>query len=373
MISVAPETEHRIRQLIDLSLDGLATMRNDDGLFCEKMVVADSSVRSGISLRYSLISLIGLVRAENHGYPPPVDLHDLWNLLIKRLDTCRENAGDLGLFLWANTILERDSQHIIIDRLQKLLDTPNHFRRIDGMERSWVLCGLSIAGDNGSIEAKGLLDRLLPAVITTTISPSGLFYHTIANHWRKRYPNFATQVYCTYAFTLLGQLKSDDQLIRIAKRAADQVCRLQLSNGAWPWIFDARRGNVVERYQTYSVHQDAMAPMMLLPLYSITKDERLLQHVLSGLNWIYNNELGVSLVDHNHQLILRSIRRKTVGKLFLYVNTFSHRFLGSRRIDNHKWIEINNVCCPYHLGWILEAWCQRFPKESAPQNELDHV
>ena len=68
---------------------------------------------------------------------------------------------------------------------------------------------------------------------------------------------------------------------------------MQLPDGGWPWLFDAERGTVVERYEVYSVHQDAMAPMGLFELSEATGDPRYRDAAVRGLAWIHgDNELG---------------------------------------------------------------------------------
>ena len=77
-----------------------------------------------------------------------------------------------------------------------------------------------------------------------------------------------------------------------------------------PWLYDAERGTVVERYEVYSVHQDAMAPMAFIELWEASGDTRYLDAVARGLRWIHGrNELGADMVDRENGLVLRSIRR----------------------------------------------------------------
>ena len=66
---------------------------------------------------------------------------------------------------------------------------------------------------------------------------------------------------------------------------------------------------MVERYEIYSVHQDAMAPMGLFELTEATGDPRYRDAATRGLAWIHGaNELGLDMVDRENQLVLRSIR-----------------------------------------------------------------
>ena len=137
--------------------------------------------------------------------------------------------------------------------------------------------------------------------------------------------------------------------------------RLQRDDGGWPWLFDADRGRTVEPYQIYSVHQDAMAPMGLFECYEASDDERYRMAAVRGVDWIYGkNVLGQPMLDHNRQLIYRSIaRRPPWNRAMLYLNSAAAYANASFGADWRHGLELRRSDRPYHLGWILEAWCGR--------------
>jgi hypothetical protein len=153
----------------------------------------------------------------------------------------------------------------------------------------------------------------------------------------------------------------DVEALERAQEIADTLIALQRRDGGWPWLFDAHRQCVVEPYAIYSVHQDAMAPMALLELYEATGNQGYRRAATRGLDWIYGrNDLDQPLLNEDAGIVYRSIRRRTPwdhGMRYLNVTTACLRApLGARW--KHKLL-INPTDRPYHLGWVLEAWCGR--------------
>jgi uncharacterized protein YyaL (SSP411 family) len=188
---------------------------------------------------------------------------------------------------------------------------------------------------------------------------SGLLRHGGSGR-RARFPNFATQIYGVLALTIAAKQGVDDRALRAARRAADRVIALQLEDGGWPWLFDAERGRVVERYEVYSVHQHAMAPMGLLELHELTGEDGYRAAAVRGLPWIHGqNELGADMVRRDEGIVLRSIRRRRpLDRAAIYAKTAAA--LAGVAVDRPaRFLELNETCRPYELGWLLEAWAGR--------------
>ena len=143
---------------------------------------------------------------------------------------------------------------------------------------------------------------------------------------------------------------------------ADRLLELQLADGGWPWLYDADRGLVVEPYEVFSVHQHGMAPMALLELARsrVTPVRR-------------RRPPRPRLAPRQERPRDRDGRRSASGDDLpldpapAAVEPHSRSPLNlacsaagapaaaraSRRL------ELNAVCRPYELGWLLEAWAGR--------------
>ena len=101
-------------------------------------------------------------------------------------------------------------------------------------------------------------------------SPAGLWAHVLPARsqprWRAHVGSFADQVYPLQALARAARLTGSPDALDAANRTAARICSLQGAAGQWWWHYDSRNGQVVEPYPVYSVHQHAMAPMVLLDL-----------------------------------------------------------------------------------------------------------
>ena len=341
----------RVEELQRFALDRLPSMRLPDGMFCHEVVAPDLAPQ-GRSLRYTLICLLGLQRAARAGLETAIDTGELLAAAMERIDSDGVTAGDLGLLLWADARAGAHSIDAIAYRLHSRIGSG--MPDLEGLELSWILIGAAEAGA-GAIK-QAALDHQLRRADT----PSGLFAHRDEGR-RARFPNFATQIYGVLALTIASRLGARDEALTAARRAADRLLELQRPNGGWPWIFDIRTGRVVEPFEVYSVHQDAMAPMALLELTKISGDPRYAEAAIRGLDWIFGeNELGRPMLDRDAGVLYRSIRRrKPLDRALLYANTALASAHLPGLAQRGGGLELNPTDRPYHLGWVLEAWAGR--------------
>jgi hypothetical protein len=351
---------------VRFALEALPSMQLGDGSFCHEVVRGDPDPR-GRSLRYTAIVLLGLLRAERRGRGHPFDTAGLKSLLIDQLDAPEITPGDVGLLLWADARSGTEATERLMNALRRALGR-SCFDGLEGLEVAWIATGLAethLRLERSEVDP--LLAGAVRQLLERSTSPSGLLLHRGSGS-RRRFPNFATQIYGVIALVRIAGILQEPRAAEAARRVGDRLLALQRPNGGWPWIFDAARGTIVEPFEIYSVHQDAMAPMGLFDLSDSTSDPRYREAALRGLDWIWgSNELGRSMLDHDTGMLYRSIRRRRpLDRAVLYANTLGS-YLG--RAPLARWqgpLELNPTDRPYHLGWVLEAWSGREALATSP-------
>jgi hypothetical protein len=354
--------------LVDFAFQVLPTLKQPSGLYCFDRSF-DSPECRGESVRYSLMVLLGLSRAQSSGHPDLAsEIETLSKVCLDRINTFTD--GDFGLALWAETRRESPSTDELVDDTVSRATNDSALATLPGMEIAWLVIGLAHASEHSDRAGVGL-DRVLQHLRQTRLAPSGLAYHTAKAGPRRHLPNFATQIYTVMALTAAARTKRAPWAERAAIELADHLLRLQRPNGGWPWLFHADRAVVVEAYEIYSVHQDAMAPMALLDLTELTGDDRYAAAARAGLDWSTgNNELGVDLLDRDARFAHRSIRRRApFDRVVLAANSAAALAHSPVTWQRDSTLELNATCRPYHLGWILEAWSGRDQLLETPASE----
>ena len=348
---------HGIRELIWMALDILPRLYCPrQRLFCSYQ--KSDGERVGVSARYSLICAIGLHRATQAGYGHPFDLHALYEQAAHGHLT---SAADTGLMLWVGSLIGRKENPEIYRDLTGRLNSRD-ILKMTGMELGLSLSGLvSYGRQGGAGEGLSSAKKLVEFILARCVHPrSHLFYHTGGRTLRRTFPNFASQVYLMHG--LAQYAAEDSRAVQTAINCAESLCSLQRPDGGWPWLYRAS-GSVVEDYEIYSVHQDAMLPMAFLEVGKASSDpHRYREPVVRGLRWLNRaNELQFDMIDRAAHIVHRSIRRRApFHKVALGLNTLCSFFVNHPLFSSSGFpVEINRTDRPYHLGWILYAWCGR--------------
>jgi hypothetical protein len=349
--------------LVELALASLPhyELAGEPGIFCYERRLGDPA-QHGRSLRYTLMALLGLLKAREAGYEPSVSIEAIRAALDVQVDAPELDPGDYGLYLWADARAGRGRGADYVARLDAALAARGGLPARLGMEMGWIVTGLAEhVAAGGDEAAQRLLHRALDQLLGANRAPSGLFRHHGDAGLRRRFPNFATQIYAVLALATVARHGLHDAALPAAQAAADRLLALQLPDGGWPWLFDAERGTVVEPYEVYCVHQHAMAPMGLLELSAVSGDERYARAAVDGLGWIWGaNELRRDMVEPEAHMVLRSIRRRRgADRLSLALRTGASLAGLPTRGARGRLTEVNPTDRPYSMGWILEAWCGR--------------
>jgi len=350
-------------RLVELSLETLPRMLvPEKNLLCRELGVGKMVPRydSEKSARYTIMSLLGILRAERDGHHSGLDVGRIYDALTGSQDGL--TIGDCGLLLWLSHRRNAPNSREILTRIEESTSNLN-WDGIITVELAWLIVGLSAHVCERDGEGDDLCQRIVGYTLDNRSSNSGLFYHK-GSGFRRRFPNFATQIYTLHALSRRARLAKDERCSQRAILLAKALATLQREDGGWPWIYDAAKGLVVEPFEIYSVHQDGMAPMAFHELSEATGFEAS-AIVERGLRWMdKGNALTEDMIDSKSGLIYRSIRRKAPGdRLWLYARTAcSSMGLTLSQRARQQSLEVNRTCRPYHLGWVLEAWCDRKPR-----------
>ena len=346
----------RVEELVSFALDHLEGLRLPSGLYCFDRAERAAAGR-GESVRYSLMALLGYQRARDAGLEVPTDLDALFDTCVERAATF--TAGDCGLALWAAS--RQHDRHVpeLVHELEQRIAAEHALEPLVGMEIAWMVLGLVAVAvsENSSDSAR----RRVVEHFDARRAASGLYYHDGSSRFRRRLPNFATQIYSLMALCALARAGLHDRARAHATTLGDHLLATQLADGGWPWLFDAERVRVVERFEVYTVHQDAMAPMAMLELTHLTGDPRYRDAAVGGLAWSRGeNALHTDLLDIAGGFAHRSIRRRPPWDRLALGTASGGAMAVGRPLELPEFaLEVNRTTRPYHLGWMLEAWAGR--------------
>ena len=221
----------RVRELHGFALDRLPAMRLADGAFCHEVVAPGLEPR-GRSLRYTLISLLGLQRARAAGLEVTVDPGELYELAVDEIDAPEITIGDLGLLLWADAPSGEQ-----VARQGRLPPARQDRRQPAGPRGPRAELGRDRRGRGRRRHPAG---RRARSDSSRASSPRAGCSATSDAGRRARFPNFATQIYGVLALAIAAR-HGREAALAPARRAADRLLELQRQDGGWPWIFDARK------------------------------------------------------------------------------------------------------------------------------------
>ena len=122
--------------------------------------------------------------------------------------------------------------------------------------------------------------------------------------------SFGSIVYFLRSMYEYGEAFGSDTARALFTGGVQQVLTIQGDDGGWPWMIDVRTGRPFDLYPIFTVHQDSMAMLFLLPA------ERegvrgASEAIKRSLEWNFgHNELGARMVlTEPYPWIYRSIER----------------------------------------------------------------
>lgn len=357
-----------VDRLRAIALRGLTGMyRPDQQLFVHHLRRAGGETTpAGESVRYTAIVLIALANEPEAtarqvlGDDRPEDVCDR---LLKLNDDARlGNLGDVALIYWAARAIGRPRTDATLRRLAELLA---YSHRHQTVELAWTLAALCEKVESEGVAA--LRNEAARRLVQAYNDRSAIFAHVAGSNrigWRGHVACFADLVYPIHALARYHAVVSAPEVLRIANRCADRMCSLLGSAGQWWWHYDARTGEVIERYPVYAVHQDAMAPMALSALTRAGGNDHSAA-IAKGLAWLERApELDDgSLIDEAAGVIWRKVARRESRKFVRRAQAVAARIHPTLRWPATDTLfpagVVDDECRPYHLGWLLYAWPAR--------------
>lgn len=349
----------QFKSFVDLANRGLTAMYDPDRqLFCHRVQPIDGQMaREGISQRYTVMTLLGLLQAQSAGLEIFFDPKEIFSALTRDLDWI-DNVGDLGLFFWLCAVQEPTWVPEFASRL-RLADALESYSCCDrSMEVAWLLTALAhIRLANVDFECAELAGRTV-SLLSEMQGKSGAFGHlksgtSVASLFRSGIGSFADQVYPIVALSKYATAFGSEEALKRATACAEVICREQGPLGQWWWHYDSDSGKAIGRYPVYSVHQHGMGPMALLALSEAAKLD-FIEPITRSLNWIsQTNELNYDMCDEEAAIIWRSMYQPTLTK---YSNRLAAMVGVSRPAGP---LTVLKECRPYELGWLLYALAAR--------------
>jgi hypothetical protein len=310
--------------------------------------------RMPYAVRYTINTYLGLVEAERHG-----GQIEWLGEVEKRVDRFLAgyeiaNCGDHGLLLVLLSSLDKPTSTtaLSLHRVERALEGGP--AALNMQELAWMLWGTTAWAREP--RAQALADRLFEVIRTRFVHPeSGMPRHSL-RRYRAHTVSFGSVVYFLRAMYEYGETFHDDRARELFARCLDRVLSLQGDDGGWPWLLDVRSARPIDVYPIFSVHQDSMAMLFLLPArerHGIEVDAAIERSIGWNLGC---NELGASLVrDEPCPWFYRSIERaERWPRARRYLRGLGPARGAGGAAGAH--VRFNRECRSYHLGWVLYVW-----------------
>lgn len=310
------------------------------------------------SLRYTINTYLGLSEAQRHGAPIEWlgDVEDRVHEFLALHEHDLSSSADHGLLLvlLAATGPSHPAVGRSLERLERVVSRADEAHSLNMQDLGWMLWGAASWADD--TRATGLAERVFGLIRTRYVSPaSGLPRHSLASY-RPHTVSFGSIVYFLRAMHEYAEAFESNAARDLFTTGVEQVLTLQAPDGAWPWMIDVRSGRPFDLYPIFTVHQDSMAMLFLLPAEreGISGASEAIER---SLRWNFgHNELGAQMVlTEPYPWIYRSIERsERWPRARRFLRGVGPAARGFPPRSGH--IRINRECRSYHLGWVLYAW-----------------
>jgi hypothetical protein len=365
------DTRSRLQELADIALELLPRMLDPETALFSHKTLRDGAryVNKRPNLAYSAMSVVGLLEQPRRPADEVVPLGRCIDALHTGADLRPHVVVD-GNLLWACALADDRRAVGVVTRLVDRMKPSV----VPSSELGVALFGLVAAarafpecrdraGLGAERAANELLERFMagPEVFPQQPPRLRLRHGTL----QRGITSFASQVYPLHGLAAWYEWTGTTPAAALG-RVASGLVEAQGAQGQWWWLYSPHRRAVVEGYPVYSVHQDGMAFLGLVPLQEIGLDAHW-DALGLGLRWLDgHNELSESLVAEDNGFICRCIQRAgsdADGPYGLSRWAYNRVLVRSLRppLDGRgvratpAELEILRECRSYHLGWVLCA------------------
>jgi hypothetical protein len=332
-----------------------------------------STFENPVALRYSINCLLGLKEAARH---------DVSSSLVRECDALVErfvtqhysritNFGDLGLLLVLLADgFEAGPAEDALRRIEKVAAV-GRAAALPLQDACWMLWGAVALARAGVIGAERLAEKLFRDVERSFLNPDSLLPRHANRAYRRNSVSFGALTYFLRAVHEYATCFGDESAASLFRLALARVQRIQGPHGEWPWLIEVNTGVPIDYYPVYSVHQDSMSMLFLLPA---------LDHGLPGVResiersyaWVLgDNAASTPMIVDEPFFRYRSLeRRGGFQRLRRYVRSLPGVVRVSRRLAIHAaGVRINRECRSYEMGWIVFAWAGRRERLAVRQGD----
>ena len=308
---------------------------------------------------YTLNVLLGMSQISR--IPEAINVKDVFACNASQLVTLPVPKYAFGMALWAAAKLRLEIPQEVMQEITELLADQGNWQSFRAQDTGMLLTGIVAQAAAGRRELWRFAGPLFSFLTERYRGDSNLFFDTPSGY-RRRFSSFATQTYLTIACYHYGEFMEDPVAIAMANACARRLIALQGPQGEWPWFFDAVRGEVVDFYEVYSVHQYGMAPAFLefAERHGVSEARGAM---IKGFNWVFGeNQLSKSMLLPGLQLSFRSQIRKSElhSKKRRVLRAVANAYLRKpSKLIAPANIGVRLECRSYELGWILWSFGQR--------------
>jgi hypothetical protein len=357
-----------LRRVLDGCVENLLlTYRPDEVLFPYSVRLGGDpfvdDFRRPESLRYTVNTFLGLLEAARAGIGEVStgQVTEMVDSFVRRHGDALGSDADVGLLLLVLVEIGRTGKDAVrmVDRLRATFARSTS-ATFDMQDLGWMIWGLA-AASRADVPGAAELGRDVTSLVTREfVDPSSGMPRHVTARYRRNIVSFGSYTYFLRAMHEAARSFDDTTAHDLYLRGVRRALEIQGPQGEWPWLMDARTGIAFDVYPVFSVHQDSMAMLFLLPALDAGVpgvDEA----IRKSLAWVFGaNELEIEFYRYDPFFAYRSIERvERVPRLRRYVRALSYSVMKRPGAFGSASTRRNDECRSYHLGWILFAWANR--------------